>query len=53
MNVDRLIDFLKEVPLLCNLEDDELRQLAEVAIVKDLIKIRSYFMSKIKEQIYI
>lgn len=43
MNVDRLIDFLKEVPLLCNLEDDELRQLAEVAIVKDFDKNKIIF----------
>jgi CRP/FNR family cyclic AMP-dependent transcriptional regulator len=43
MKAEQLIDFLKEVPLLCNLEDYELRQLSDVSIVKEFDRNKIIF----------
>lgn len=43
MNVEQLISFFKEVPLLCNLESYEFNQIAEVSIVKEFEKNKIIF----------
>lgn len=48
MNTEDLIDFLKEVPLLCNLEGYELRQLAEVSIIREFDKNKIIFYEQDK-----
>lgn len=48
MNTEQLIHFLKEVPLLCNLDDYELRQLSDVSILRDFDKNKTIFYEQDK-----
>ncbi len=48
MNSEKLISFFREVPLLCNLEDNELKQMANVAIIKEFDKNKIIFYERDK-----
>lgn len=48
MNSEQLINFFKEVPLLCNLEDYEHNQIADVAVVKEFEKNKIIFYEQDK-----